>query len=142
MRAHLIENGVVVNTIEVESLDFMEGLISADNGGTIGDLYEDGKFKKPPIDPELLAAEVVAATQQRLDAFAQTRNYDGILSACTYADDPVQKFAAEGQYCVAARGATWAKLYEILGEVESGSRPVPSSYADIENELPVLTWPE
>jgi hypothetical protein len=89
-----------------------------------------------------IAAEVVAATQQRLDAFAQTRNYDGILSACTYADDPVQKFAAEGQYCVAARGATWAKLYEILGEVESGSRPVPSSYADIENELPALAWPE
>jgi hypothetical protein len=142
MRAHLIENGVVVNTIEVESLDFMEGLISADNGGTIGDLYEDGKFKKPPIDPELLAAEVVAATQQRLDAFAQSRNYDGILSACTYATSTVEKFATEGQYCVGARDATWAKLYELLAEIEAGDRPVPSGYADIENELPVLSWPE
>jgi hypothetical protein len=142
MRAHVISNGIVVNTIEVESLGVMPGLVSADNGGTIGDIYEDGEFKKPPIDLELLASEIVAATQQRLDAFAQTRGYDGILSACTYADDPVQKFAAEGRYCVAARGATWAKLYEILGEVESGSRPAPSSYADIENELPALVWPE
>jgi hypothetical protein len=89
-----------------------------------------------------LQADVISQTQNRLDEFAQTRGYDGILSACTYADDPVQKFAAEGQYCVAARGATWSKLYEILGEVESGSRPVPSSYADIENELPELAWPE
>ena len=26
-------------------------------------------------------------------------------------------------------------------EVEVGTRPMPSSYADIENELPSLTWP-
>ena len=33
MRAHQIENGVVVNTIEVESLDFLPGLIEATDGG-------------------------------------------------------------------------------------------------------------
>jgi hypothetical protein len=84
---------------------------------------------------------IIAATQQRLDAFAKTRNYDGILSACTYATSAVPKFKAEGQYCVEVRDTTWAALYDILGKVQAGTRPKPSGYADIEADLPVLTWP-
>ena len=52
MRAHIIENGIVTNTIEVESLDFMPGLIDADLGGSIGDRYENGEFIKPAPEPE------------------------------------------------------------------------------------------
>jgi hypothetical protein len=97
-----------------------------------------------PVDPpapEQLQAEIVAATQQRLDDFARTRNYDGILSACTYATSAVPKFQTEGQYCVNARDNTWATLYTILGEVQAGTRPVPSGYEDIEGDLPALVWP-
>lgn len=99
--------------------------------------------------PEELAASaaalrdsIVQATQQRLDDFARTRNYDGILSLCTYATSVVPKFQAEGQYGVTARDATWARLYEILAEVEAGTRPMPSGYAEIEPLLPVLEWPQ
>ncbi len=88
-----------------------------------------------------LQDEIVAQTQARLDAFAQTRNYDGILSACTYATSGVVKFAAEGQYCVTARDETWAGLYAILEQIEAGTRPVPAGYADIEADLPPLAWP-
>lgn len=90
---------------------------------------------------QALQDDIVEQTQGRLDAFARTRQYDGILSACTYATSPTAKFAAEGQYCVAQRDATWAKLYEMLAEVEAGTRPIPSGYQDIEPELPALTWP-
>lgn len=69
MRAHVIENGVVVNTIEVESLDFMPGLVDAENEGSIGDTYENGQFIKPPAPPaepaptkEQLMAELAALT--------------------------------------------------------------------------------
>lgn len=85
--------------------------------------------------------EILDATQARLDNFARTRNYDNILSACTYATSTVPKFAAEGQYCVNARDSTWATLYTILAEVQAGTRPMPSGYADIEPLLPVLGWP-
>lgn len=88
-----------------------------------------------------LQQEVIAETQKRLDDFARTRNYDGILSLCTYATSTNVKFQTEGQYGVQARDNTWATLYEILDEVQSGTRPMPSSYADIEPELPVLSWP-
>jgi hypothetical protein len=98
------------------------------------------------IDPAALAPhiqeQIVTLTQKRLDDFAKTRNYDGILSACTYATDLNPKFASEGQYCVEARSATWTRLYEMLAEVEAGTRPMPTGYADIEPELPPLVWPD
>lgn len=90
---------------------------------------------------EQIKAEIVAATQERLDTFARTRNYDGILSACTYASSTVPKFRDDGQYCVNARDATWYALYQFMAEVELGQRPVPTGYADVEPSLPALEWP-
>lgn len=88
-----------------------------------------------------LIDSITKSTQQRLDDFARTRNYDGILSACTYATSTVEKFQIEGQYCVNARDATWATLYAIMSEVEAGTRPMPTGFADVEPLLPVLEWP-
>jgi hypothetical protein len=102
---------------------------------------EAGIVPPAPPTPQEVEAEIVTGTQARLDSFARTRNYDSILSACTYATSSVPRFKTEGQYCVDARDATWAKLYEILAEVQTGTRPVPTGYADVEAELPVLVWP-
>ena len=85
---------------------------------------------------------IVNATQARLDAFAQTRNYDGILSACTYASSTVPKFAAEGQYCVNARDQTWDSLYTLITNVQSGEWQAPTSFDDVEPMLPALVWPD
>ena len=87
-----------------------------------------------------LIAEYTGAVQKHLDVFARTRGYDGILSAATYATSTVPKFAAEGQYAVEARDATWAKCYEVLAAVEAGSSPMPT-LDELLAELPVLTWP-
>lgn len=90
---------------------------------------------------QALQAGIVHQTQQRLDAFARTRNYDNILSACTYASSKVAKFAAEGQYAVTARDDTWDTLHTIMLGVQAGTHSMPSGFEDIEPELPVLTWP-
>lgn len=90
--------------------------------------------------PEQIKMEIVDAVQQRLDAFAQTRNYDGILSACTYASSTVPKFAAEGQYAVDARDAAWAACYQIMSAVMEGKRPMPT-VEQVLSELPLLNWP-
>lgn len=49
MRAHLIENGRVTNTIEVDSLDFLPGLVDASLGGKIGDAWDGESFAGPPL---------------------------------------------------------------------------------------------
>lgn len=85
--------------------------------------------------------QILEATQKRLDDFAATRYYNSILSACTYATSAVPQFKSDGQYCVNARDMTWGKLYEMLGEVQAGKRPMPASFAAIEPELPKLEWP-
>jgi len=91
---------------------------------------------------EALKASIVAAAQARLDDFAKTRGYDGILSASTYAASTNAQFAAEGTYAVAARDAMWGALYAMLAEVEAGTRDIPSAFSEIEGELPSLAWPE
>lgn len=91
--------------------------------------------------PEEQQAAFVSAIQAHLDNFARTRNYDGILSAVTYATSTVPKFRAEGQYAVQARDATWARGYEILDEVMRGQRPRPG-LEEVLAELPELKWPE
>jgi hypothetical protein len=98
-----------------------------------------------PLPVDLPTSEQIivgfsAEIQKRLDDFAKTRGYDGVLSACTYATSGNMHFSAEGQYCVTARDATWAKCYEILDAVQGGTRPMPT-LEDILLELPVLAWP-
>lgn len=101
---------------------------------------EADAIANPPPAPEQIIAGFTAAVQQRLDDFAKTRGYDGILSAATYATSTVPTFAAEGQYAVQIRDATWAKCYEILAAVEAGTKPVPT-LDELMSELPVMTWP-
>lgn len=106
------------------------------------DVAEDETYSEAQparATPDPLAA-YTAVIQQRLDDFARTRNYDGILSAATYATSQVPKFKAEGQYAVEARDTTWAKCYEIMAAVESGTRPMPTM-DELLAELPVLAWP-
>ena len=104
-----------------------------------GQWVEGGGAPVPTVDQ--IVADITTDTQARLDAFARTRNYDGILSACTYATSTHPQFAAEGQYCVTARDATWSALYVVVAEVEAGTRPMPTGYQDIEPDLPALVWP-
>jgi len=66
MQAHIIENNVVINTIEVESLDFMAGLVEAPDGTGIGWSYVDGQFvdnrpKPNVIEPSLPTKEQLMA---------------------------------------------------------------------------------
>jgi len=90
--------------------------------------------------PQMIKNEIINNTQRRLDEFAKTRGYDGILSACTYASSKITKFATEGQKAVDLRDQTWGFLFEYMAEVEAGTKPMPTGYADVESLLPVLTW--
>jgi len=51
MKAHVIENGIVVNTILVESLDFLPNLVEATEG-SIGWLFVEGKFINPNAEKD------------------------------------------------------------------------------------------
>ena len=105
-----------------------------------------GTGAKPALNPPTPTHEQIKqgfedAIQHRLNDFAITRNYDGILSVCTYITSSVPQFAADAQYCVVQRDATWAKAYEILNAVQAGTRPMPT-IDEVLSEMPVLEWPQ
>ena len=71
MRAHLIENGTVINTIEVESLDFMPNLVEATHG-SIGWRYENGEILPPLPDLDALRT----AKNDEINAERERRTFD------------------------------------------------------------------
>lgn len=91
-----------------------------------------------PTSDEIVNA-LTKAVQMYLDATARLKNYDGILSACTYATDPDPVFQSEGQACVVWRSACWAKSYEVMAEVQAGTRPIPTAQ-ELIGLMPVSPW--
>lgn len=85
----------------------------------------------------LMATPYADAVQAMLDAAAQARAYDGILSMVSYAGDTHPKFGSEGAAAKAWRTACWSRCYSILAAVESGARPMPT-VADLLAEMPML----
>ena len=58
MRAHVIENGVVVNTVEVDSLDVLPGLVAAQGNEGIGWSFDGHAFTAPPPPPPVIPQSV------------------------------------------------------------------------------------
>ena len=82
MKAHIVENGIVTNTIEIDSLDFMPNLIEATEGG-IGWSYVDGVFTAPAdtrTDAEI-AAQVRTERDSKLSATDWTASTDITMTA-------------------------------------------------------------
>lgn len=94
-----------------------------------------------PLTLEEITAAIVTAVQRHLDTTARSRNYDGILSLCSYATSTDPVFAAEGAAGIAWRDACWRYCYQALAEVQAGQRPMPTPEEAIA-ELPVMVWPE
>lgn len=94
-----------------------------------------------PELPEASQQRLTLAVQRHMDTVAGERNYDNIISCCTYATSSNPKFSAEGQSAVAWRDAVWVKCYEILDACMAGQRAIPTE-AELLAELPTIQWPE
>lgn len=93
-----------------------------------------------PRPADQIVANLTAVVQKHLDDTARTRNYDGILSLCSYAASANPQFGPEGLAGVAWRDAVWAACYSILADVQAGQRTVPTA-DQLLAELPTMVWP-
>lgn len=142
MRAHQLDaNGVIVNTIIVNSIDVLPNLVDASIGGQVGDSIIAGALVPAVVQGTApTMADYTAAIQAMLDAKAKERNYDNILSACTYASSAFDRFKLEGQACVNWRDAVWGKAYGIMAQVQTGMIPLPTIPALLAM-MPSMEWP-
>ena len=58
MRAHVIENGVITNTVVVNNLTDIPNLVAAVGNEGIGWLYDDESFSPPPPNPVQTPQEI------------------------------------------------------------------------------------
>jgi hypothetical protein len=87
-----------------------------------------------------VSVELGQAVKAHLNATVLARDYDSIVSACTYATSSVPSYQADGQACVNWRDAVWPAVYTILAEVQAGNRAIPTA-EELIAELPELVWP-
>lgn len=101
----------------------------------------DGVELLPPAPPPALTkADYTAFMQAALDDKAKERQYDGIMSLCTYATSKNPKFSNEGQAGVNWRDDMWSFGYNLMAKVESGKVPAPS-LEELGAMLPTMAWP-
>lgn len=89
MRAHVIENGKITNTIEVDSLDIDLGLVlvDADLGGQIGDDWVDGEVvPSPPPAPEVPQAVTNGQAREALLNAGLYDQVEPVIAAIADAD--------------------------------------------------------
>ena len=105
-----------------------------------GQWYIKGYAPEKPAPTESeIQAKLTAAVQAYMDSTVQTRGYDNIHTACSYCNSTDNIFAAEGLACLAWRDKVWRTCYDILTEVTSGTRKIPTEDELLE-ELPILDW--
>lgn len=115
MRAHIIEAGEIVNTIEVESLDFMPGLVAAVGGEGIGWGY-DGQTFTPPPAPAPTVPQSVSRAQGKA-ALIAAGLWSAVLAAVAAIEDATQRQLAE----VALHDAgTWERSSPTLNALAFG----------------------
>lgn len=117
MRAHVIENGTVVNTIEVDSLDQFPNLVSADVGG-IGWKLIDGVLTPPDNPVTVFVPSSVTMRQARL-ALLAAGQLDAINTVIASITPPEmqQKVAIEWEFAQTVdRNSEWVEgLRPALG---------------------------
>lgn len=103
----------------------------------------DGNGYPMLVDPSILPPTIEdykRAVQKALDTKACERNYDGILSLCTYATSTNPIFSAEGQAGLAWRDSAWDICYSLLNQWQAGTIPAPT-IAEVLAAMPVMEWP-
>ena len=110
--------------------------IPCDSSTQLGYIWTGSEFVR---DIEEIKAELKAAVQAHMDATVRLRNYDSIMSCCTYHVSTDPTFAAEGAAASSWRDAVWRHCYSVLNDYEAGVRPIPTA-EELIAELPALNW--
>lgn len=99
----------------------------------------DGSFAPPKVESkssDQIIADYKQAAQKNLDDYAQSWNYDGIVSAASYSASTNPQFKAEALALIAWRDSVWASAYALLDEVNSGKKTVPKSVDEFLEFMP------
>lgn len=79
------------------------------------------------------------AMEAYMDAKAEEKGYDNRYTVSLRVNSPVEKFKLEGYAFMNWMDNCYALGYQILADVQNGTRPIPT-VEEFLSELPELTW--
>jgi hypothetical protein len=113
-------------------------IVNCSTGETIAEEFD---FMPYVPTPEELQKQLTDAVQRYMDSIAQSKGYDNIFSAATYAEESViPKFQAEGIAFRKWRSEVWDFCYAYLNDVTNGIKAIPT-VEQLISELPSLVLP-
>jgi hypothetical protein len=120
--------------------------IPLDEGNAFYQIYLEWRETNEPAQPagptlEQRAAALLAGVDAHLNAAAQAKGYDNILSAAIRAALPASAFHDEGVAFGTWMDAVYARCYQLMAAVQSGETAEPT-LEELLAMLPVLQLPE
>jgi len=109
-----------------------------DEGVTVTKAEQEQAYTAKKL--EQLKQSIESAAQRNLDSAAKERGYDDAERCISYITSTNPTWKADADAMNTHRDAVWSKLFQIMGQVESGGRAAPTGYDEIEPELPVIDW--
>ena len=85
----------------------------------------------------LLKEELRKYLQTILDDKAREHGYDDIVAVCSYAGYD-NEFRQEGEMFGKWRARVWSWSFKVLEDIKSGSRVLPSTFAELTADMPIL----
>lgn len=124
-------------SIEADSLDYAIAIFKEHNNPILEVVEYNILLDVAKMNA--IKEQAMTAVQTLLDTTARSRGYDSIVSLCTYATSNIPKFKAEGQAGVDWRDACWAYGYQLMYDIQTGKREIPS-VDEILAEIPNINW--
>lgn len=94
----------------------------------------------PPQAVSTLFTLASAIVTKQLDDFAKTKDYDNIVSLCSYVDDPDENLDKEGRRGRFLRSQAWTSIRNYQNQVLTGVHPVPRTEKELLACVPEFTW--
>jgi len=112
-----------------------------DDAADYADLIALVKSKIVPyVPPPLTPADIVKAMEALFDATAQAKHYDNRITCALRAGYP-GPFQAEGKAFAEWMDGCNALAYQMLAEVQAGTRQMPATKEEALALLPAMVWP-
>lgn len=111
----------VAPTSDMEGADYLGWIAWCDAGNSPVEVIAE-----PPVDLAVVEADMARAVQHILDSTANSRGYDSVLSAVSYANSVIPQFAADAAAFSLWRDQCWAYAYQVLADVQGGQRGIPT----------------
>lgn len=94
----------------------------------------------PYVPPPLTPDEIVVAMDALFNQTAQSKHYDNRITCALRAGYP-GPFQAEGIAFAQWMDNCYTLAYQMLAEVQAGTRPMPANADQAMALLPVMVWP-